>query len=121
MFNKPGVIHIANSTTDIMSETFEDMCRQIVDPMFEGQRTAGVDGNHSPPPKESGHYYGRSEDYGFVGRHVISRQAIEIPPDKRKLIEMRAQRHFDSMWGEGQFFVLLESTHFHFQRNKGTV
>lgn len=121
MFNKPGVVHIANSTTDIMSETFEDICRQIVDPMFEGQRTAGIDGNHSKPPKESGHYYGRSDDYGFTGRHVITREPIEIPPDKKKLIEMKAQRHLDSMWGQNEFLVILEATHFHFQRRKGSV
>lgn len=119
MYNKRGVIHVTNSTTEIMSMVFEDICREVVDPYFEGHRTSGIDGNHSLNP-ESGHYYGRSEDYGFEGRHVLSKMPIFIPVEKRQAIANNCQHRFDAMWGKNMFLVILEKDHFHFQRQKNS-
>ena len=119
MYNKRGVICVTNSTTDIMSMVFEDICREVIDPYFEGQRTSGVEGNHSQAP-ESGHYYGRSEDYGFEGRHVLTKTPIKIPDNIRQEIADECQRRFDHMWGKSMFYVLLEKDHFHFQRQKNS-
>ena len=119
MYNKRGVVAVANSTTEIMATVFEDICREVIDPYFEGQRTSGVEGNHSQNP-ESGHYYGRSEDYGFEGRHVLHKGPIVIPKEKRHAIANNCQHRLDSMWGKNMFLVILEDTHFHFQRGKNS-
>jgi len=119
MYSKQGVVAITNSTTEIMGMVFEDICREVIDPYFEGQRTSGIEGNHGLAP-ESGHYYGRSEDYGFTGRHVLTKAPIKIPDDIRQGITNNCQHRLDSMWGQGMFLVILEKDHWHFQRQKNS-
>lgn len=120
MYYKRGVIAPSNTTTDIMDAAFEDTCRALLHPHFEGQCTSGIEGNHSVVP-ESGHYYGRSRDYGFTGRDVFTRDALVIPVERRDEIARAVQARLDRDYGLYEFLVLRESDHFHLQRRKGSV
>ena len=115
MKRKRGVVCVSNNTTEAIERAFEESCRKILGPDFEPECTSGIEGNHST---ESGHYYGRAEDFGFHGFSRTTGKRIVIPISKRSLILNDCQGRLNNELSPAKYLVILESNHFHIQRDK---
>jgi len=112
---KRGVVTVQNDTTDAMERAFATACRQVMGPDFEPECTSGIEGNHSA---ESGHYYGRAEDLGFTGRSRSTGKRKTIPETQRGRIASLTQGELNKEPSPAIYLVILESHHFHVQRQK---
>lgn len=81
----------------------EGACLSILGPTYEPECTSGQEGDHS---EESGHYHGRALDFKINDIYHTNHDPI-----KKKV---------QSLLGP-DYFVLLEPTHLHVQRNKDSM
>ena len=115
MRRKRGVVCVCNDTTQTIEDAFERACLNILGPDFEPECTSGIEGNHSP---ESGHYYGRAEDFGFFGYSRATKKRVTIPAAKRGLLVSETQGLLGEEIHPAKYLVILESHHVHIQRQK---
>lgn len=97
---KSNTIVIFNTSIQRMLEAWKEACKEILPLTYEPTVTSGIDGSHS---LESGHYYGRSLDF----------RSRDIPFELREVLKKKAQTILGPT-----YLVLLESSHYHIQRNK---
>lgn len=115
MRRKRGVVCVTNSTTDAIESAFESACKKVMGPDFEPECTSGIEGNHSA---ESGHYYGRAEDFGFNGYSRSTDKRISIPSGSRAVIVNLVQGRLNNEPSPAKYLVIIEGNHFHIQRQK---
>jgi hypothetical protein len=99
---KTNTIIIHTPTVKFILAVWERAFKETVSAAYEPECTSGMDGTHS---EHSGHYHGRALDFS----------SSIVPFHLRKNLENRARELLGP-----DFYIELESHHFHVQRNHDT-
>lgn len=99
---KTNAIIVYTPTVKYLLQKWEQAFQEMVSMAQEPLCTSGFDGTHS---EHSGHYHGRALDFNVS----------EVPFELRKPLENRVRELLGP-----DYYVELESDHYHLQRNKNT-